>query len=125
LLLLRNSKTREDVMKTWNIAATLTMSMTMIIAGSAFAKPGTRPQQRFVQLDASRPGIVHHCRPIHSPKIRERRKAFAVRERPWRQPAVSGRILPKQPFFAIGFTKPLQFVRPSTNYLYIYGVHFR
>ncbi|CAK8714173.1 hypothetical protein GCAAIG_03520 [Candidatus Electronema halotolerans] len=112
-------------MKTWKLAATLTMSMTMIIAGSAFAQPGTRSQQRFVPLDASRPGIVHHYRPSHPPKVKEHRKAFVVRERPWRQPAASGRMLHRQPFFAIGFTKPLQFVYPSTNYLYIYGVHFR
>jgi hypothetical protein len=115
------------MMKTWKIAATLIMSMTLIIAGSAFAKPGTRPQQRFVppDINISRPGIVHHYRPSHPPRAREYRKSFVVRERPWRQPAVSGRILPRQPFLAIGFTKPLQFVPPPTNYLYIYGVQFR
>ena len=123
-LLINKSKWRKDMMKTWQFATALAMTVTML-AGHAFARPITRPQQHFVPLAASRPGAVYHYGTIHSSAAKEYRKTFVVRERPWRQPAASGRMLHRQPFLAISFTKPLQFVYPPTSYLYIHGVYFR
>lgn len=111
-------------MKTWKIAATLTMSITMIIAGSAAAQAGHRHGDRYYANKRHDTG--YHYRTDRYPRAKDySRRGVVVRDRHWRQPFDRGRFVYRRPSVSISFTSPLQFVRPSTNYLYIYGVDFR
>ncbi len=122
-------------MKMWKNAAMITLSLSIVmISGYAFARHGgynsgkRMYQERSVTVDTNRYGRGYYHQ--QRPRTREYRPTYVARDRNWRRGVDSYRYFHKplhyrRPFVSIGFTSPLQFVYPRTNYLYMYGVQFR
>jgi hypothetical protein len=73
----------EEAMKTWKLAATLTMSVTMIIAGAVFAQAGHRYNKGVYYDYYERPGTVYYYETVRQPRVKRHHKRF-VRDRLWR-----------------------------------------
>lgn len=116
-----NHKAMENLMKTWKLAATLTMSVTMILAGTVLAQAGHR-HHRGVYYE--RPGTVYYYDTVRQPRIKKHYRF--VRDRHWRHGWDRGRFAYKKyrkyrhPRV---FVRPSRYVQPSTS-LY-FGIQFR